>query len=109
MKVTMDLDDESILLKVFGRRNPIIRVIDFLLDNEGFEYSKSEIARNIGVSRTTLYKVWRLLEDLNIVVKTREVGRVKMYKLNKKNPIVRKLIELDDVISEYYSKNLMRN
>lgn len=29
-----------------------------------------------------------------------------MYKLNKKNPIVQKLIELDNVISEYYAKKL---
>jgi hypothetical protein len=26
-----------------------------------------------------------------------------MYKLNKQNPIVKKLIELDDVISEYFA------
>jgi hypothetical protein len=27
-----------------------------------------------------------------------------MYKLNKRNPIVRKLMELDDEISEYFAR-----
>lgn len=91
-------------LKFLGRDNPIIRVIDFLIDNQAFDYSKTEISKEIGISRTTLLKIWKTLEDLGIVVETRRVGRAKMYKLNKKNPIVQKLIELDNVISEYYAK-----
>ena len=94
------------LLKFLGKANPIIRVIDFLIDNEAFDYSKTEISREVGISRTTLLKVWKTLEDLEIVVETRRVGKAKMYKLNKKNPIVQKLIELDNVISEYYAKKL---
>lgn len=91
-------------LKFLGRNNPMVRVIDFLIDNEAFDYSKTEIARGTGISRTTLIKIWRVLEDLGIVVETRRVGRAKMYKLNKKNPIVQKFIELDNAISEYYAK-----
>ncbi len=37
------------------------------------------------------------------MVATREVGRARMYKLNKKNPIVKKFMELDDVISDHYA------
>ena len=29
-----------------------------------------------------------------------------MYKLNKRNPIVQKFIELDNAISEYYAKRV---
>lgn len=97
---------ETLLLKFLGKANPIIRVIDFLIDNEAFDYSKTEISREVGISRTTLLKVWKTLEDLEIVVETRRVGKAKMYKLNKKNPIVQKLIELDNAISEYYAKKL---
>jgi len=38
-----------------------------------------------------------------IVVQTREVGRAKMFKLNKANPVVKKFMELDDAISDYYA------
>lgn len=97
-------EDESLLLKFLGRENPIVRVIDFLIDNEAFDYSKTEIAKGAGVSRTTLQKIWSTLEDLGIVVETRRVGRAKMYRLNKDNPIVRKFIELDNALSEYYAR-----
>ena len=31
-----------------------------------------------------------------------------MYRLNKKNPIIQKLIELDNAISEYYAKKYLQ-
>lgn len=96
--MVMKMEDETLFLKVLGRENPIIRIIDFLIDNSAFDYSKTEIAKGSGISRTTLHKVWKILEELEIVVETRKVGRAKMYKLNKGNPI------LDNVISEYYAK-----
>jgi len=98
--------EETLFLKFFGRNDPVIRVIDFLIDNEAFDYSKTEISREMGISRTTLLKIWKTLEDLGIVVETRRVGRAKMYRLNKKNPIVQEFIELDNAISEYYAKKL---
>ena len=102
--MVMKMEDETLFLKILGRDNPIIRIIDFLIDNEAFDYSKTEIAKGARISRTTLHKVWKILEDLGIVVETRKVGRAKMYKLNKNNPIVQKFIELDNAISEYYAR-----
>lgn len=37
------------------------------------------------------------------MIETREVGRAKIYKLNKKNSIIEKFIELDDAISDHYT------
>jgi len=98
------MGERTLFLKILGKNSPIVRIIDFLTDNEAFDYSKTEIAKGAGISRTTLHKVWKVLEELGIVVETRKVGRAKMYKLNKKNPIVQKFIELDNTISEYYAK-----
>ena len=42
------------------------------------------------------------------MVETRRIGRAKMYRLNKKNPIIQKLIELDNAISEYYAKKYLQ-
>jgi hypothetical protein len=44
------------------------------------------------------------LEKARIVKQTRVVGKSKMYKLNKENPVVRKLIELDAKISEMFAQ-----
>ena len=60
------------------------------------------------ISRATLLNIWRTLEENDIVTETREVGRARMYRLNKANPIVKKFIELDNVISEYYASQVRK-
>jgi len=97
------MEDETLFLKFFGTKNPVIRVLDFLIDNEAFDYSKTDIAKGAGISRTTLLNLWKILEETGIVVETRRVGRARMYRLNKRNPIVKKFMELDDALSDYYA------
>jgi hypothetical protein len=94
----------SLFIEAFGIKNPTLRVLDFFIDNEGFDYSKTEVMEGTDLSRATLFNVWPKLEALELLIATRTVGRAKMYKLNKKNPVVKKLVELDDAISEYYAQ-----
>jgi DNA-binding transcriptional ArsR family regulator len=95
--------DESLFIRELGIKSPMLKVLDFLIDNESFDYSKTDIAEGIGLSRATLFKAWPKLEALDLITATRTVGQAKMYKLNKQNPIVKKLMELDDAISEYFA------
>ncbi len=95
------MEEETLFMKFFGTNDPVLKVLDFLIDNQAFDHSKTAIADGSGISRTTLFNIWPILERNNIVVETRRVGRAKMFKLNKENQIVKKLIELDDAISEY--------
>lgn len=85
---------------------PFIRVVDFLLENRPFDYSKTEIAKNAGVGWSTLHGIWKILARAEIMKQTRTVGRSKMYKLNEENPIVKKLIELDVSITEMFAHEL---
>ena len=85
---------ETIFVEVFGN-NPIIKVLDFLITFQLFDYSLTEIAKNSEVSYSTLQTFWEKLERNNIVVKTRRIGKSDMYKLNTKNPAVQQLIKLD--------------
>ena len=55
----------------------------------------TEIAKNSGVSYSTLQTFWDRLERNHIVIKTRRVGKSDLYKLNTKNPAVRQLLKLD--------------
>jgi hypothetical protein len=55
------------------------------------------------MSRATLFKVWPRLEALDLITDTRTVGQAKMYRLNKNSPMVKKLMELVDVISEFFA------
>ena len=88
------LDNDSVFVEVFGH-NPIIKVLDFLITFADFDYPLTEIAKNSGVSYSTLQTFWDKLESNNIVIKTRRVGKSDLYKLNTKNPAVQQLIKLD--------------
>ncbi len=88
------LENNSILVEVFGT-NPTIKVLDFLITFADFDYPLTEIAKNSGVSYSTMQTFWHKLEINNIVIKTRRVGKSNMYKLNTNNPAVKELIRLD--------------
>ena len=88
------MKNESIFIEVFGN-NPVMKVLDFLITFQLFDYPLTEIARNSGVSYSTLQTFWDKLERNGIVVKTRRVGKSDLYKLNTKNPAVKQLLKLD--------------
>lgn len=88
------MKSSTIFVEVFGK-NPIIKVLDFLITFHLFDYPLTEIARNSGVGYSTLQTFWEKLERNNIVIKTRRVGKSELYKLNTKNPAVKQLIKLD--------------
>lgn len=88
------MTNETIFLEVFGN-NPIMKVLDFLISFQLFDYPLTEIAKNSEVSYSTLQTFWDKLERNKIVVKTRRVGKSDLYKLNIDNPAVQQLIRLD--------------
>ncbi|ODS37811.1 hypothetical protein BEH94_05080 [Candidatus Altiarchaeales archaeon WOR_SM1_SCG] len=69
--------------------NPMTRIVDFLIENKGFDYSKEEIAKGSSVSRTTLFKYWEWLEKFGIVKVTRTYGKTKLYTLNVESEVVK--------------------
>ncbi|MCR6669699.1 MAG: winged helix-turn-helix domain-containing protein, partial [archaeon YNP-WB-040] len=81
-----DLGD-SLLIKALGN-SPKIRIIDIFLTNPYFDFSKEELARELGMSKQTLYKNFKDLEELEIVKISRKVGRAVMYKINMEHPLV---------------------
>lgn len=90
----INMEEETIFVEVFGR-NPIIKVLDFLITFQLFDYPLTEIAKNSGVSYSTLQTFWDKLVRNKIVIKTRRVGKSDLFKLNTSNPAVRQLIKLD--------------
>ena len=88
------MNDETIFVEIFGG-NPIIKVLDFLISFQLFDYPLTEIAKNSGVGYSTLQSFWDKLVDNNLVIKTRRVGKSDLFKLNTKNPAVKQLIRLD--------------
>ena len=79
-------------------------MLDFLIGHIGYDYSKTEIAEHAGIGWTTINRHWRTLEEWNLVIHTRKIGRATLYKLNEEKPIVSQLLEFDEVASTYMSK-----
>jgi len=69
------------------------RIWNFLIVHSEFDYSMKEIAKHSDVSYTALKDIWKELVDRKIVIHTRDVGKAKMYKLNRYNPQVEKFID----------------
>jgi hypothetical protein len=88
------MENETIFIEVFGN-NPVMKVLDFLISFQSFDYPMTEIAKNSGVSYSTLQTFWDKLVKNRIVIKTRRVGKSDLYKLNTQNPAVKQLIKLD--------------
>ena len=80
---------KTTFLQIFGD-SPILRVLDFLIVNEDFDYSMTDIATQSGVGYSTLKLFWNKLEESKIVKQTRVVGKAKMYRLNSDNLVVKK-------------------
>ena len=83
------METKTAFLQIFGD-SPMLRVMDFLIVNEDFDYSMTDIASQSGVGYSTLKLFWKNLEENKIVKQTRVVGKAKMYRLNFDNPIVKK-------------------
>ncbi len=71
------------LERIFG--NATARVLDFLILNQRFDYSESDISRLADVPPRTLQRVLPSLLRENLVKRTRKSGKSFMYVLNKES------------------------
>ncbi len=83
---------KSVFLKKEGD-TPKNRIWSFLIVHSEYDYSMKEIAGYSKVGYTTLKKIWKEFRIKKLVVQTRIIGNAKLYKLNLKNPVVKKFID----------------
>ena len=85
-----------------------MRILQYLIEGRELDYTLTDML-NAGVSWGTLNSLIPKLLELNIIVKTRKIGRATLYKINKDNVISRKLIELyDKILVEETEKHLIK-
>jgi len=89
--------EKNVYLEVVGD-TPINRLLDLFMTGRGFDYTLTDLANKAGVSWSTLHRIFPQLVKNNIVVKVRDVGRAKLYKLNLADPVVKKFVALYDTI-----------
>jgi hypothetical protein len=87
-------DDKSVLLECLGE-SPEIRIMDFLIENQIFDYSKKQIIEGTGLARATFFAHWENIEKFRVVKVSRKFGKAKLFQLDKENPIVIQLLKLE--------------
>ena len=98
--------EESIFREYFGD-SPYIRILDFLIQGQDFDYSMTEIARKSGVGWSVFTKSWIRLLEKNIIVQTRAIGNAKLFKINKENVFVKKLIKFDQELTKLETDKML--
>ena len=84
-------ENKSIFLNCLGD-TPQLRVFDFLIDNQMFDYPMTEIAKQSNVSYNSIKNFFPQLIKSNIIVMTRKIGKSDYYKLNIQHPFSKSLI-----------------
>ncbi len=92
-------ENKSLFLLQFGD-TPQLRVMDFLIDNQFFDFPMTEIARGANVSYNSIKRFFPNLIASGIIVKTRRIGKSDYYKLDINHPFVSNLIKLDWILTK---------
>jgi predicted transcriptional regulator len=93
-------ENKSLFLAQFGD-TPQLRVLDFLIDNQFFDFPMTEIARGSNISYNSLKIFFQSLVNSEIIYKTRRIGKSDYFRLNIKNPFVSNLIKLDWILTKH--------
>ena len=91
---------ETTVFRDFVGDYPGTRLLEFLIEGRFFDYTLTEISEKSGVSWRTLNRIWPKFVKNKIVIITRKIGKIKLYKLNMENSAVIKLVELFDNLLE---------
>lgn len=89
--------EKSMLLEIIGDAIEN-RIIDFLIEGVGIDYTKKDVADGCGISRPTFYKIFPKLLKVKIIKSTRTIGRVQLYTLNTENEKVKALLKLEEFL-----------
>jgi predicted transcriptional regulator len=85
--------EDSLLIRYLGD-SPKLRIVDYMLYFPLNDFTKKEILEEVGMSKQTFYKYFDELIHEGMVTPTRKIARATLYRVNKQNPVVRKLDEL---------------
>lgn len=91
------MSEKSLLLQLTGEM-PLFKIVDFLVDNKGLDFTKKDIAEGATIARASLFNYWPELEKRQIVKVTRQFGKTRLYTLNSGSPIVKKILELETTL-----------
>lgn len=85
--------------------SPRMRVLDYLLEGRELDVSMTDIIEGAGTGRQTTYEIVDELRAHGMLVHTRTLGRSRLFQLHMKHPVVKKLVEIDEILVKQELKN----
>ena len=83
---------------------PVIRILDYLLEQQGNDLTRAEIAHDVEIGPTAMKNDFPKLVECGVVFETRKIGGVPLYVLDVTNEMTQALIEFDTKLNEYRMK-----
>ncbi|HEY8139744.1 MAG TPA: hypothetical protein VIE86_01525 [Nitrososphaera sp.] len=91
-------ENESLISAVFGY-SPQMRILNYPLDFPTNDFTKKEIIQALGMSRQTFYKYFDSLEESEMIKVNRSIGKAKLYKIDRSNPMIKTITEFERKLS----------
>lgn len=85
---------------VFGSTSEL-KILEFLLPLENFEFNVSQLAKEVKISRKTIIRVVSKLIEFGILREGKKNGNEKIVSLNEKSPYVAILHTLNNTVIEH--------
>lgn len=76
------------LLDTFGKSSRM-KIIDYLIEFPTNEFTPNDLVVAIGMSRTTVFRELKNLEDHNMINFMSKLGKSSTFRINLKNPIIK--------------------
>jgi len=95
--------EKSSFMLVFGN-SPFIKVLDFFLTFEDFDYPISNISKETETKWETVEGVVGVLLKKRIIKRTRKLGKSWLYSLEKESDLSQLLLDIDIKISKFFAK-----
>ncbi len=99
-------EGQSVFVEYLGG-SPYVKVLDFMIQGQEFDYGMTEVARGAEVGWSAFTAIWKKLFDKQIIIPTRTIGNAKLFKLNRNNFFVKKLIKFDTELTKLETDKML--
>ena len=86
---------------------PVIRILDFMIDNQAYDHTKNDIAEGAEIGPTAMKTDFPGLVECGVIFETRKVGGVGLYALDVTNEMTQSLIQFDTSLTDYCTDKIL--
>lgn len=100
--------EESVLMDMFGESSRM-KIVDYILEFPTNEFTHGDLVEAIGMSRTTVFRELRDLEEQNMIESASKLGKSSTFRINLKNPIIKMIQQAVFLKSDNIADRQMAN